>query len=144
MSPVIIRTPSVAANKNTPGPRLTYYRKLRHVRACSAPGDGLGRKENCFPSSLVLHTPMPHPRLPILFLISLLFVLTSQATRSTELLYDLLQESDYFTPQGEFRVDSAGSPILLNCLMYKMCYYRFGEMQVNLLNLLVYRICVLK
>lgn len=42
------------------------------------------------------------------------------------------QESDYFTPQGEFRVDAAGSPILLNCLMYKMCYHRFGEMQVSL------------
>lgn len=41
------------------------------------------------------------------------------------------QESDYFTPQGEFRVDAAGSPILLNCLMYKMCYHRFGEMQVS-------------
>ncbi|XP_001641089.2 dolichyl-diphosphooligosaccharide--protein glycosyltransferase subunit STT3B [Nematostella vectensis] len=42
-----------------------------------------------------------------------------------------IKESDYFTPQGEFRVDSAGSPILLNCLMYKMCYYRFGEMQLD-------------
>lgn len=42
-----------------------------------------------------------------------------------------LQESDYFTPQGEFRVDKAGSPTLLNCLMYKMSYYRFGEMQVR-------------
>lgn len=41
------------------------------------------------------------------------------------------QESDYFTPQGEFRVDKAGSPTLLNCLMYKMSYYRFGEMQVR-------------
>ncbi|KAL9967500.1 hypothetical protein ACROYT_G025740 [Oculina patagonica] len=42
-----------------------------------------------------------------------------------------IKESDYFTPQGEFRVDSAGSPILLNCLMYKMCYYRFGELQLD-------------
>ncbi|CAH3023730.1 unnamed protein product [Porites evermanni] len=42
-----------------------------------------------------------------------------------------IKESDYFTPQGEFRVDAAGSPILLNCLMYKMCYYRFGEMQLD-------------
>ncbi|XP_052364300.1 dolichyl-diphosphooligosaccharide--protein glycosyltransferase subunit STT3B-like [Oncorhynchus keta] len=42
-----------------------------------------------------------------------------------------IRESDYFTPQGEFRVDKAGSPILLNCLMYKMSYYRFGEMQVR-------------
>ncbi|KAK3702900.1 hypothetical protein QZH41_014170 [Actinostola sp. cb2023] len=42
-----------------------------------------------------------------------------------------IKESDYFTPQGEFRVDAAGSPILLNCLMYKMCYHRFGEMQLD-------------
>uniref|UniRef100_A0AAY4BYH2 Dolichyl-diphosphooligosaccharide--protein glycosyltransferase subunit STT3B n=1 Tax=Denticeps clupeoides TaxID=299321 RepID=A0AAY4BYH2_9TELE len=42
-----------------------------------------------------------------------------------------IRESDYFTPQGEFRVDKAGSPTLLNCLMYKMSYYRFGEMQVD-------------
>ncbi|CAF0758329.1 unnamed protein product [Adineta ricciae] len=38
-----------------------------------------------------------------------------------------IKESDYFTPQGEFRVDKSGSPTLLNCLMYKLSYYRFGE-----------------
>ena len=38
-----------------------------------------------------------------------------------------IKESNYFTPQGEFRVDSAGSETLLNCLMYKLAYYRFGE-----------------
>ncbi len=43
----------------------------------------------------------------------------------------LNQESDYFTPQGEFRVDAGGSPTLLNCLMYKLSYYRFGEIQVD-------------
>ena len=37
-----------------------------------------------------------------------------------------IKESDYYTPQGEFRIDKDGSPTLLNCLMYKMCYYRFG------------------
>ncbi|KAK7475911.1 hypothetical protein BaRGS_00032879 [Batillaria attramentaria] len=37
-----------------------------------------------------------------------------------------INEMDYYTPQGEFRVDREGSPVLLNCLMYKMCYYRFG------------------
>jgi len=42
-----------------------------------------------------------------------------------------LQETDYFTPQGEFRVDAAGSPTLLNCLMYKLSYFRFGELQVS-------------
>ena len=41
------------------------------------------------------------------------------------------QESDYFTPQGEFRVDAGGSKVLLNCLMYKLSYYRFGELQVS-------------
>lgn len=38
-----------------------------------------------------------------------------------------IKEHDYYTPTGEFRVDREGSPILLNCLMYKMCYYRFGQ-----------------
>ena len=41
------------------------------------------------------------------------------------------QESDYFTQQGEFRVDASGSQTLLNCLMYKLSYYRFGELQVR-------------
>lgn len=35
-----------------------------------------------------------------------------------------IRETDYFTESGEFRVDSAGSKTLLNCLMYKMSYYR--------------------
>ena len=34
-----------------------------------------------------------------------------------------IKEWDYYTPAGEFRVDSEGSPTLLNCLMYKLCYY---------------------
>merc|ERR1711936_1065043 len=38
-----------------------------------------------------------------------------------------IKEHDYYTPQGEFRVDKEGSSTLLNCLMYKMCYYRFGS-----------------
>lgn len=42
-------------------------------------------------------------------------------------VYPEIQEPQYFTKQGEFRVDSGGSPVLLNCLMYKLCYYRFGE-----------------
>lgn len=43
-----------------------------------------------------------------------------------------IRESDYFTDRGEFRVDAGGSPTLLNCLMYKLSYYRFGEVQVSL------------
>ncbi|XP_076065049.1 catalytic subunit 3A of the oligosaccharyltransferase complex [Oratosquilla oratoria] len=38
-----------------------------------------------------------------------------------------IKEHDYYTPAGEFRVDKEGSPTLHNCLMYKMCYYRFGQ-----------------
>jgi len=38
-----------------------------------------------------------------------------------------IKEADYYTPQGEFRIDKEGSPTLLNCLMYKLCYYRFGS-----------------
>ena len=39
-----------------------------------------------------------------------------------------IRESDYFTERGEFRVDSEGSPTLLNCLMYKLSYYRYEEL----------------
>ncbi|XP_054728640.1 dolichyl-diphosphooligosaccharide--protein glycosyltransferase subunit STT3A [Anastrepha obliqua] len=38
-----------------------------------------------------------------------------------------IKERDYYAANGEFRVDKEGSPTLLNCLMYKMCYYRFGQ-----------------
>lgn len=42
-----------------------------------------------------------------------------------------IRESDYFTERGEFRVDSEGAPALLNCLMYKLSYYRFGELKLD-------------
>ncbi|KAL5510340.1 hypothetical protein EMCRGX_G005869 [Ephydatia muelleri] len=42
-----------------------------------------------------------------------------------------IKESNYFTQQGEFRVDAGGSPTLLNCLMYKLSYHRFGEVQTS-------------
>lgn len=38
-----------------------------------------------------------------------------------------IRERDFFTDRGEFRFDSGGSKTLLNCLMYKLSYYRFGE-----------------
>ncbi|BES96000.1 Oligosaccharyl transferase STT3 subunit [Nesidiocoris tenuis] len=38
-----------------------------------------------------------------------------------------IKETDYYSSTGEFRVDKEGSPTLLNSLMYKMCYYRFGQ-----------------
>jgi dolichyl-diphosphooligosaccharide---protein glycosyltransferase len=36
-------------------------------------------------------------------------------------------EQDYFSKRGQYRVDSDASDIMKNSLMYKMCYYRFGE-----------------
>jgi len=39
-----------------------------------------------------------------------------------------IKENQYYTPSGEFRVDAEGSPTLHNSLMYKMCYYRFGQL----------------
>lgn len=42
-----------------------------------------------------------------------------------------IRETDYFTERGEFRVDSEGSPTLLNSLMYKLSYYRFGEVKID-------------
>ena len=42
-----------------------------------------------------------------------------------------IKESDYFTERGEFRVDSEGSPTLLNCLIYKLSYYRFRELKMD-------------
>ncbi|XP_044011782.1 dolichyl-diphosphooligosaccharide--protein glycosyltransferase subunit STT3B isoform X2 [Aphidius gifuensis] len=42
-----------------------------------------------------------------------------------------IRESDYFTERGDFRVDAEGSPTLLNSLMYKLSYYRFGEVTVD-------------
>lgn len=38
-----------------------------------------------------------------------------------------IHEHQYYTSQGEFRVDKQGSKTLLNCLMYKMSYYRFAS-----------------
>jgi len=38
-----------------------------------------------------------------------------------------IQEEDYYTAKGEFRIDAGGSPTMLNCLMYKLCYYKFGQ-----------------
>jgi len=37
-----------------------------------------------------------------------------------------IKEHDYYTSSGEFRIDKEGAPALLNCMMYKMCFYRFG------------------
>ncbi|KAI0766162.1 oligosaccharyl transferase STT3 subunit [Trametes elegans] len=41
---------------------------------------------------------------------------------------DEIQEPNYFTPKGEYRIDEAASPAMKNSLMYKMSYYRFAEL----------------
>lgn len=43
---------------------------------------------------------------------------------------ELIQEPNYYA-DGQFRVDSGGSETLLNCMMYKMCYYRFDEITTD-------------
>ncbi|KAF9030832.1 oligosaccharyl transferase STT3 subunit [Hymenopellis radicata] len=39
-----------------------------------------------------------------------------------------IQEPNYFTPQGEYRIDDRASNTMKNSLMYKMSYYRFAEL----------------
>jgi dolichyl-diphosphooligosaccharide--protein glycosyltransferase len=41
-----------------------------------------------------------------------------------------IKEPDYFA-DGAYRMDKGGSPTMLNCMMYKMCYYRFDEVQTH-------------
>uniref|UniRef100_A0A1I7XSE3 dolichyl-diphosphooligosaccharide--protein glycotransferase n=1 Tax=Heterorhabditis bacteriophora TaxID=37862 RepID=A0A1I7XSE3_HETBA len=42
-----------------------------------------------------------------------------------------IRESNYFTESGEYSVGAQASETMLNCLMYKMSYYRFGETRVG-------------
>jgi len=41
-----------------------------------------------------------------------------------------IKESDYYS-NGQYRVDAGGSRTMLNCLMYKLCYYRFSEINLG-------------
>jgi len=38
-----------------------------------------------------------------------------------------IKEWDYYTPRANFAWMVRAAPPLLNCMMYKMCYYRFGQ-----------------
>jgi dolichyl-diphosphooligosaccharide--protein glycosyltransferase len=42
-------------------------------------------------------------------------------------VFPRIVENDYFSAQGQYRVDREASNTMKNCLMYKMCYYRFAE-----------------
>ncbi len=46
-------------------------------------------------------------------------------------MYPEIKESNYMAKSGEYKVDRAASPTMLNTLMYKMCYYRFGSMYTD-------------
>jgi len=39
-----------------------------------------------------------------------------------------IKEEDYYG-NGQYRIDKGGSETMLNCLMYKLCYYRFDEVR---------------
>jgi len=56
---------------------------------------------------------------------------------------DEIQEPNYFTPQGEYRVDAQASTTMKNSLMYKMSYYRCGVRLRSAfpLLILVYQFC---
>jgi dolichyl-diphosphooligosaccharide---protein glycosyltransferase len=40
-------------------------------------------------------------------------------------------ERDFLTGNGNFDVGPQGSPALHNCVAYKLCYYKFGQMQTE-------------
>ncbi|KAG8066705.1 hypothetical protein GUJ93_ZPchr0004g39275 [Zizania palustris] len=42
-------------------------------------------------------------------------------------VFPVIKEPDYLV-NGEYRIDKGAAPKMLNCLMYKLCYYRFGEL----------------
>jgi len=46
-------------------------------------------------------------------------------------VYPHIKEPDYFDPNGYYRIDTLGSETMLNCLMYKLSYYRFGEVKTR-------------
>ena len=39
-----------------------------------------------------------------------------------------IREADFFTPQGQYRIDDGATLTMKNSLMYKMSYYRFNEL----------------
>jgi len=38
-----------------------------------------------------------------------------------------VKEKEYYSANNEYRIDKEASPLMLNTLMYKMCYWRFNE-----------------
>jgi len=44
---------------------------------------------------------------------------------------DMPNERDFLGPQGGFDIGPMAPPALQNCVAYKLCYYRFGQMQTE-------------
>eukprot|EP01136_Pigoraptor_vietnamica_P013961 Opistho-1_new@55557 len=42
-----------------------------------------------------------------------------------------IHEAEYYSSDGHFRVDSGAPKTFVNSLMYRLCYYRFGEVQLS-------------
>lgn len=38
---------------------------------------------------------------------------------------------DFLNANGQFDVGATGSRVLQNCVAYKLCYHRFGELKVK-------------
>eukprot|EP00898_Chlorokybus_atmophyticus_P005715 jgi/Chlat1/6144/Chrsp41S05700 len=45
-------------------------------------------------------------------------------------VFPVIKEEDYLN-EGDYRVDAQAAPALLNSLMYKLCYYRFGNVMTE-------------
>lgn len=44
---------------------------------------------------------------------------------------DMPAERDYYSSQGQFDIGPSGAPALHNCVAYKLCYYKFGQMNTD-------------
>jgi dolichyl-diphosphooligosaccharide---protein glycosyltransferase len=44
-------------------------------------------------------------------------------------VYPEVVEREFFSTTGQYRVDNTASKRMTQSMMYKMCYYRFGELQ---------------
>ena len=44
---------------------------------------------------------------------------------------DMPHERDFLSGGGNFDIGPSGAPALLNCVAYKLCYYRFGQVQTE-------------
>lgn len=46
-----------------------------------------------------------------------------------------IHEANYFTESGDYSVGPGASETMLNSVMYKISYYRFGDFEVNILRI---------